>query len=453
MSLENQPSSTSTTPNTEPIGMDPLQSFFTSSEDSDWESAFMGAISNPCTPQETNSLNWMQDIETKDDDSNKTDNNGFDQINVDTLCNVSNNISDNETNEFPNIDKQIELDIKVNHAIQLPEGSVTLATFPIRDKMRETELLQTTWTPQVEPTSGCQLFLRNKPGVACMPLHLVEGREDPEKDEGFVSPRRDSPIVSNYALISPEKKQPSIEEFKPTFFDSCNILQWAIDDNNIQDPPGIENDDDKAKLKYEEHKMEIPPLNEELFTNVDYQQPSTSYMTPLPTTIHETCESSPKRARGRPPLQTPRTITPKLPKARPVSQRSDSELSYLSDSCSGLTDNDMSAMKYRRMRDLNNEASRRCRDTRKRRQAKKEEEVDELRLKNESLSRTVEKMERHIAELKRKILTDVRNPAAHIARARRRRRLQEMQSFTLMHHTENDQEEDDLPDVNAFWSA
>merc|ERR1711902_402961 len=81
--------------------------------------------------------------------------------------------------------------------------------------------------------------------------------------------------------------------------------------------------------------------------------------------------STQKRKRGRPVDVTPRKITAKLPRMRRKSTaNSDSDLgfpglAYQSDSASGLTDDEVSALKYRRMRDLNNEASRRCRENRK----------------------------------------------------------------------------------------
>ena len=93
------------------------------------------------------------------------------------------------------------------------------------------------------------------------------------------------------------------------------------------------------------------------------------------------------RKRGRPLDHTPRSITAKLPRMkRKSSATSDSDLSfsapaYHSDSASGLTDEEVSALKYRRMRDLNNEASRRCRENRKQKKGEAEAELNALKEK------------------------------------------------------------------------
>ena len=80
------------------------------------------------------------------------------------------------------------------------------------------------------------------------------------------------------------------------------------------------------------------------------------------------------RKRGRPVDNSPREITVKLPRLRrdrrtSTTSASDSDLVSCSESSvSGMTEDEISALKYRRMRDLNNEASKRCRQNRKRKQ-------------------------------------------------------------------------------------
>merc|ERR1711973_639628 len=64
--------------------------------------------------------------------------------------------------------------------------------------------------------------------------------------------------------------------------------------------------------------------------------------------------------------------------------------------------------KYRRMRLQNNDASKRCREKRKREQQDMEEELIFLQDKNQSLKEKVELMEREVRAMKRRLLDDVR---------------------------------------------
>merc|ERR1712029_713543 len=64
--------------------------------------------------------------------------------------------------------------------------------------------------------------------------------------------------------------------------------------------------------------------------------------------------------------------------------------------------------KYRRMRLQNNDASKRCREKRKRKQQDMEEELVFLQDKNQSLKEKVELMEREVRAMKRRLLDDVR---------------------------------------------
>merc|ERR1712014_538970 len=64
--------------------------------------------------------------------------------------------------------------------------------------------------------------------------------------------------------------------------------------------------------------------------------------------------------------------------------------------------------KYRRMRLQNNDASKRCREKRKRKQQDMEEELIFLQDKNQSLKDKVELMEREVRAMKRRLLDDVR---------------------------------------------
>ena len=151
---------------------------------------------------------------------------------------------------------------------------------------------------------------------------------------------------------------------------------------------------------------------------------------------------------------------------RKSSANSDSDFSfpgpaYQSDSASGLTDDEVSALKYRRMRDLNNEASRRCRENRKAKLGGAEAELDALRQKNIRLVQNVQDLESRVSRLKRKFLLTVKQPSREIALARQRQlgqRLAAGQSLAIspdMVGSFMSQEDPDIkPELlGAFWSS
>merc|ERR1711902_247866 len=63
--------------------------------------------------------------------------------------------------------------------------------------------------------------------------------------------------------------------------------------------------------------------------------------------------------------------------------------------------------KYRKMRDQNNEASKRCRANRKRKHQEMEDELIELERKNVVLKEKMDSMEREVKLLKKKLLSDL----------------------------------------------
>jgi len=63
--------------------------------------------------------------------------------------------------------------------------------------------------------------------------------------------------------------------------------------------------------------------------------------------------------------------------------------------------------KYRKMRSQNNEASKRCRENRKRKAKEMEEELEFLEKKNQKLKETFESMEREVKAMKRRLLSNI----------------------------------------------
>merc|ERR1712107_40455 len=316
-----------------------------------------------------------------------------------------------------------------------PEGSLTVA-------------IDNTWSQQhvSAPSSSVELFhdYYAPPSPASyqsVPLHLVEGKDDPE-DEGIcvvspppsqqdetsllvlhpapptitpvtssVSTNQDSPLLQELIVPNPilsmtehkpvfsvpspviatssAKKSPSAPESSPEkqFFEEHNIMKWVIDDQDRSDIPGlgISCQSSITATNVSSHSS----ASQVVSSSATSTKPSQQYVMIKPKTelasfiekfkvedediddktyvpMKQATPSPSKRKRGRPVDTTPREITQKLPRMRRKSTTtSESEFVYCSDSASGMTDDEVSALKYRRMRDLNNEASKRCRENRK----------------------------------------------------------------------------------------
>lgn len=410
-----------------------------------------------------------------------------------------------------------------------PEGSVTVA-------------IDDTWSQQQvsAPSSSVELFhdyyAPSPASYHSVPLHLVEGMDDPE-DEGIcvvspppsqqdesnllllppapptitpvttsISNNQDSPLLQEVIVPSPiltmaeSKSQFSVPviEFsplkksnkKPTtapeaspekqFFEEHNIMKWVIDDQDRSDIPGLgpgqsgiscppvtpssssvsqvvsstaTSTKPSQQFVMMKSKTELASFLEK-FKVEDEDEGDTEDTTHIPRT--QTTPSPNKKKRGRPVDTTPREITVKLPRMRKRSTTtSDSEFTYCSDSASGMTDDEVSALKYRRMRDLNNEASKRCRENRKSKLENAETELRNLYEKNLQLKETVAHYEAMVARLKSKFLRKVQNPSQEIAFARRRQ-VSENQSVIIKPEiigSMMSSRSTKVPDVNTFWST
>lgn len=199
---------------------------------------------------------------------------------------------------------------------------------------------------------------------------------------------------------------PTVEESIGEQFD--NLVDMVLDDGIGVDDPffmgcrllsspppvDIEHDDEEVK---DENSATIKPKTEE--------KPAT-------------------RERGRPRL--PRTTDiPKKPRGRPPGSRSarpsaasasdsggpgcSTDHMYMSGSASALSDDDAKEAKYRRMRDLNNEASKRCRQRRKNTMSSLEDEERELRARHADLRVKHRAIKGIVAELKKRFLHTVAN--------------------------------------------
>ena len=148
-----------------------------------------------------------------------------------------------------------------------------------------------------------------------------------------------------------------------------------------------------------------------------------------------------------------REITMKLPRMKRKLSTCESDVTHYSDSASGMTDDEVSALKYRRMRDLNNEASKRCRENRKQKMETAEHELNQLQERNIQLKETLSLIETRVAKLKSSFLRLVQNPGHEIAAARRRQLGQRLNIDPDIVGAFMNSNSNVLPDVNSFWST
>ena len=195
---------------------------FAPSEDSDWEETFLSVIrpASSSTPAPSSSGRG-EDEDTSEKKDQEQDQKPNEVKNSNRL-----NASNSQPIELLNENSQVvEVDVPVMEGV--PSGSFK----PLWSQ----EFISCT-----SPTSH-----------RCVPLYKVEGREDPEKDEGFnepESPFKSSPMLSGEDGSSADRESsqndtnnsqegPSESPNHPeNFFDDCDILQWVINDSNISDP-------------------------------------------------------------------------------------------------------------------------------------------------------------------------------------------------------------------------
>ena len=87
---------------------------------------------------------------------------------------------------------------------------------------------------------------------------------------------------------------------------------------------------------------------------------------------------------------------------------------------SQLTEGEVSALKYNRMRQLNNESSRRCRQNKKLRQELLQKELQDQTVQHALLKERCEALETKVRNMKRFILKHFKDPQKEIEMARKR---------------------------------
>jgi len=411
---------------------DPLDRIYEPSEDSDWEVAFRESIrptSTSSTPAP--SMTW------KGEDTGE---------NMDLQ--YPNTQEYNNQNNIASAYSEENLPIELNENSRVIELQVPVVSIP-------TDSLAPLWSQEF--ISGF-----SSPRYTSVPLYVAEGREDPNIDEGIdepSSPLDSTPMISGQVTEHQTSSQdPQPEEF----IDRCHVLQWVINDSDIT--PNVLGTHFLAPST-----VTSGAFNQTRATTADFITPlkQDSVYIPEPSLVlspspsvksemedsdwepHIRSETSGhNRKRGRPakPLGS-RTITP-MPPSRTYTAVSDLELS---DSSVIMTDDEVSAQKYRRMRDLNNMASRRCRETRKEKAEEAERELHTQLRRNLQLKRIVAKMEAQMKVMKRRILTEVRNSSSRgIESGASQGPSQGREGYFMDSFLSG--ATGDLPDIDVMWS-
>ena len=184
--------------------------------------------------------------------------------------------------------------------------------------------------------------------------NFIEGENFLDTFDNVINNCNDITAFPVMVEVKPEPVVPEPEEEKPL---QHNILEQAmgqtlypVDNVSIE---VIDNNDDDEEW---EEKPRVRKVRKARGSKIVKKEPVIR-----------------KKTVGRPARQEPITIT-EVPEI-------------------GLTKEQRQALKYRRMRDLNNEASRRCRKARKAKANKAEDLLKEERNKNEELHARLQKME------------------------------------------------------------
>jgi len=227
------------------------------------------------------------------------------------------------------------------------------------------------------------------------------------------------------------------------FLEKHNIMKWVIDDQDEGDIPGLS-----------------AGASPSLITATVTSQSALSSKSQCSTQSLKVAENSEAKPSPRPSFRKREQLPATSPSPGAGSNQrgtmqssgvstSESEISQLSDSTNELTDDEVSASKYRRMRDLNNEASRRCRDRRRMKQQNMAAELDQQRNKNLILKKKCDILELKTRKIKNYILKSFKNPQLEIALAHQRRIFGETPISSENIGIFSDPK--DLPEVDCSW--
>ena len=116
---------------------------------------------------------------------------------------------------------------------------------------------------------------------------------------------------------------------------------------------------------------------------------------------------------------------------------------------SQLTEGEVSALKYNRMRQLNNESSRRCRQNKKLRQELLQKELQDQTVQHVLLKERCEALETKVKNMKRFILKHFKDPQKEIEMARKRIIFGDKINDDILGRIVVTK---DPPDISSIWS-
>jgi len=202
---------------------------------------------------------------------------------------------------------------------------------------------------------------------------------------------------------APVNVDPTVDEAEVDDND-MDLLKFVLDDTIQLDDPNV-----VEWTKTEEVEDDLATIDMGALIG-----PSTSR--DLPEVIKEepmdfddpdwtTEEPEKKRGRGRPRIPRPYPEPPKRPRGRPPTAATVAVINEYDSST--MSEGDQKLVKYRRMRDLNNAASKRCRVNRKRKFEVMEDELSLLERRNITLKTEVDGLEARVEKAKKIIFAMV----------------------------------------------
>jgi len=243
--------------------------------------------------------------------------------------------------------------------------------------------------------------------MVAVPPFLVDGGANME-DEGFCPSPDSAPLLSQLVEPTPPEILPIVTDLsthvEPKVEDPStdDLLSWIANDNFMptSEMPG--------EVKEEEVEVQIPTTLDTSQLFIHYPTPQQDFDRPVAQPAENIVaerqsrqSTTKRRGRGRPSVPLGRAITPRLPRRRITSgEESDTTAVYYSTDEGSLTEAEAEKMRYRRMRDLNNEASKRCRENRKGKFAQLEEQRDTLMVRNQALRKRLSTLEANVRKLK-----------------------------------------------------
>lgn len=263
------------------------------------------------------------------------------------------------------------------------------------------------------------------------PVEKKENKKDVVKFESNLSEFMTFPSHNTASAIDDGFKMESTEdgeELQP----STVLVDWVIDDSISAEsafPITIQDGDVETKTDVTAAAAAAP-------TAAVYSTPTTVVPSTINVADWDSIQSAPvpmvqlcnetdvadkdsrsppakrRRPRGRPPVPLDRPITPRVPHAARIqlayaaTTAEDSDHVYVT-SDGYLTEQEVAHMKWRRGRDLNNVASKKCRENRKLRQQCLEQEAEQLMAKNAALKRKLRAIEAKVRRVKEYYLTQM----------------------------------------------